>query len=56
MRTKLISDGQRSDAWQYRARDLAFTTMLIAQCLIIFAIPIAAMGYERVREVVALLF
>ena len=56
MRTKLISDGQRSDAWQYRARDLAFTTMLIAQCLIIFAIPIAAMGYEGVREVVALLF
>ena len=54
MRTKLISDAQRSDAWQYR--DMAFTTMLIAQCLIILAIPIAAMGYEGVREVVALLF
>jgi hypothetical protein len=30
--------------------------MLIAQCLIIFAIPFAAIGYEGVREVVALLF
>ena len=30
--------------------------MLVAQCLIIFAIPFAAVGYEGVREVVALLF
>jgi hypothetical protein len=56
MRTKLISDGQRPDAWQDRARDLAFTTMLAAQCLIIFAVPLAAIGYEGVREVVELLF
>jgi hypothetical protein len=56
MRTKLISDGQRPDAWRYQVRDLAFTAMLAAQCLIIFAIPFAAMGYEGVREVVALLF
>jgi hypothetical protein len=30
--------------------------MLVAQCLIILAVPFAAMGYEGVREVVALLF
>lgn len=56
METKLIFDGRRSEAWRNRARDLAFTMMLIAQCLIIFAVPFAAIGYERVREVVALLF
>jgi hypothetical protein len=56
MRTELIREGERSDAWQDRARDLAFTTMLAAQCLIIFAVPFAAIGYEGVREVVALLF
>ena len=56
MRTKLIGEGQRADTWRNRARDPAFTAMLVAQCLIIFAIPFAAVGYEGVREVVALLF
>jgi len=56
MQTGLIREGERSDPWRHRARDLAFTAMLIAQCLIIFAIPFAAIGYEGVREVVALLF
>ena len=56
MRTKLIGEGQRADTWRNRARDPAFTAMLVAQCLIIFAIPFAAVGYEEVREVVALLF
>ena len=56
MRAKLIGDGQRSNAWRYRVRDPAFTAMLAAQCLIIFAVPFAAMGYEGVREGVALLF
>jgi hypothetical protein len=42
--------------WRDRARDQAFTTMLAVQCLIIFSVPFAAMGYEGVREVVALLF
>ena len=56
MRTKLIGEGQCADTWRNRARDPAFTAMLVAQCLIIFAIPFAAVGYEGVREVVALLF
>jgi len=56
MRTKLIGEGQRADTWRNRARDPAFTAMLVAQCLIIFAIRFAAVGYEGVREVVALLF
>ena len=56
METRFIREGERSDAWRDRARDLAFTTMLAAQCLIIFAVPFAAMGYDEVREVVALLF
>ena len=56
MRTMLIGDGQRAGAWRNRVRDLGFTAMLAVQCLIIFAIPFAAMGYEGLREVVALLF
>ena len=56
MRTKLIGDGKRSDAWQYRVRDLAVTMMLVAQFLIIFAAPFATMGYGGAREVMALLF
>ena len=56
MRTKLVPARQRFRAWRNQARNLAFTAMLVVQCLIIFAIPFAAMGYEGVREVVALLF
>ena len=56
MRTKLIGDGKRPDAWQYRVRDLAVTMMLVAQFLIIFAAPFATMGYGGAREVMALLF
>src|SRR6516165_642667 len=56
MPTKLIFEGQRSDAWRYRVRDLAFTAMLAAQCLAIFAVPFAAIGYKGAREWVVLLF
>jgi Ion channel len=56
MQTRLIREGEHPDAWRDRARDLAFTTMLGTQCLIIFAVPFAAMGYDEIREVVALLF
>ena len=56
MPTKLIFEGQRSDAWRYPVRDLAFTAMLAAQCLAIFAAPFAAIGYQGVREGVVLLF
>jgi hypothetical protein len=47
---------RQSYFWRYRARDRALTAMLAVQCLIIFAAPFAAMGYEGVREALQLLF
>jgi hypothetical protein len=47
---------RQSYFWRYRARDQALTAMLAVQCLIIFAAPFAAMGYEGVREALQLLF
>ena len=47
---------RQSYFWRYRARDRAHTAMLAVQCLIIFAAPFAAMGYEGVREALQLLF
>jgi hypothetical protein len=39
-----------------RVRNFALTIMLVAQSVIIFSIPFAAMGYEGVHEVVVLMF
>ncbi|MGA8759950.1 MAG: potassium channel family protein [Stellaceae bacterium] len=47
---------QRSYSWRNRVRDPALTTMLAVQCIIIFASPFAAMGYEGIREALQLLF
>ena len=46
----------RPDSWRDRARDPALTAMLAVQCLIIFAAPLAAMGWGGVREGLQLLF
>jgi hypothetical protein len=43
-------------SWRDRARDPALTTMLAVQCMIIFSLPFAAMGFKIVRDVVQLLF
>src|ERR1700760_4933989 len=51
-----ITVSQNYRSWRGRVRDIAFTTMLVVQCLIIFAAPIAAMGYEIADELEQLLF
>ena len=52
----LIAPWRRSYRWRNRARDPALTTMLAVQCLILLAAPLAAMGYDSVRQPLQLLF
>ena len=56
MRTKSVRNRNRPYSWRDCARDPALTTMLAVQCMIIFAEPFAATGFNVVHDVVQLLF